>query len=279
MAQDSQHFSIHHRKKIKFLRNIWIIFNLLAWRFQSFFLRRYPLFAADHHHHQKFMKIELKHSLKQEKRVPAECKKEKRMHDELKGNWDRVLSTNYEIPQKKPFKDYPKLTLLLFWVLRWIFSTHMKYHMDIESSKVTKPEQLHLLFPPSKLSLSVFRLIRLPSSPLIHLITLRVCSWSLKFVSPKVIVAAQEMFARSSWVTKSFTASEWASSFCENVVTVSHLKNLMNAIRAGLCDESGMTVRKKYGNSSRSLRAGARLPNETLEKCQEWTFMSCGEQL
>jgi hypothetical protein len=96
------------------------------------------------------------------------------------------------------------------------------------------------------------------------LITLNVCSWSLKFVSPNVIVAAQEMFAFSSCVTKSLTANEWASSFWENVVTVSHLKKLMNAIRAGLCDDSGITVRKKYGNSSLSLRAGAVLPKETF---------------
>lgn len=74
------------------------------------------------------------------------------------------------------------------------------------------------------------------------------------------------MFARSSWVTRSLTANECTSSFCENVVTVSHLKRRMNAMRAGLCDESGMTVRKKYGNSSRSLRAGAVLPKETLEE-------------
>lgn len=97
------------------------------------------------------------------------------------------------------------------------------------------------------------------------LITLNICNWSLKFASPNVMVAAQEMFARSSWVTRSFTASECTSSFWENVVTVSHLKRRMKAMRAGLCDESGITVRKKYGNSSRSLRAGAVLPNDTFK--------------
>lgn len=95
------------------------------------------------------------------------------------------------------------------------------------------------------------------------LITLNICNWSLKFASPNVMVAAHEMFALSSCVTRSFTANECTSSFWENVVTVSHLKRRMKAMRAGLCDESGITVRKKYGNSSRSLRAGAVLPNDT----------------
>lgn len=72
------------------------------------------------------------------------------------------------------------------------------------------------------------------------------------------------MFARSSWVTRSLTAKECTSSFCENVVTVSHLKRLMKAILAGLWEESGITVRKKKGNSSRSLSAGAVDPNDTL---------------
>lgn len=76
-------------------------------------------------------------------------------------------------------------------------------------------------------------------------ITLNIRNWSLKFASPNVIVAAHEMFARSSCVTRSLTANECTSSFCENVVTVSHLKRRMKAIRAGLCDESGITVRKK----------------------------------
>lgn len=51
------------------------------------------------------------------------------------------------------------------------------------------------------------------------------------------------MFAFSNSVTKSFTANEWISSFCENVVTVSQPNRRMNAIRAGLWDESGATVR------------------------------------
>jgi hypothetical protein len=78
------------------------------------------------------------------------------------------------------------------------------------------------------------------------------------------MVAEHEMFARSSCVTRSLTASECTSSFWENVVTVSHLKRRMKAILAGLCDESGITVRKKKGNSSRSLSAGAVVPNDTL---------------
>lgn len=76
-------------------------------------------------------------------------------------------------------------------------------------------------------------------------ITLSNCNWSLKFASPNVIVAVHDMFALSNCVTRSLTAKECTSSFCENVVTVSHLKRRMNAIRAGLCDESGITVRKK----------------------------------
>lgn len=60
-----------------------------------------------------------------------------------------------------------------------------------------------------------------------RLITLNICNWSLKFATPKVMVAVHEMFARSSCVTRSFTASEWTSSFCENVVTVSHLNRLL----------------------------------------------------
>lgn len=68
-------------------------------------------------------------------------------------------------------------------------------------------------------------------------------SCSLKSVSAKEIVAAQVMLARSSSVTKSFTASEWLSSFSANVATVSQPKCLMKAMRAGLCEESGATVR------------------------------------
>lgn len=66
---------------------------------------------------------------------------------------------------------------------------------------------------------------------------------SLKSVSANVIVAAHDILADSSSVTKSFTASECTSSFWENVVTVSQPNFLMNAMRAGLCDESGATVR------------------------------------
>lgn len=56
------------------------------------------------------------------------------------------------------------------------------------------------------------------------------------------MVAAHDMFAASSSVTKSLTANEWISSFWENVVTVSQAKRRINAILAGLCDESGATV-------------------------------------
>lgn len=103
-------------------------------------------------------------------------------------------------------------------------------------------------------------------------ITLNICNWSLKFASPNVIVAVHDMFALSNCVTRSLTANECTSSFCENVVTVSHLNRLMKAIRAGLCDESGMTVRKKYGNSSRSLNAGAVVPNDTFKQSQHMSF-------
>lgn len=96
--------------------------------------------------------------------------------------------------------------------------------------------------------------------------TLSICNWSLKLAAPNVIVAVQEMFALSNCVTRSLTANEWTSSFCENVVTVSHLKRRIKAMRAGLCDESGITVRKKKGNSSLSLKAGAVLPNDTFKQ-------------
>lgn len=74
-------------------------------------------------------------------------------------------------------------------------------------------------------------------------LTRNIFNWFLKSVSPNVIVAAHDILAFSNSVTKSFTANEWISSFCENVVTVSQPKRLINAIRAGLCDESGATVR------------------------------------
>lgn len=76
-----------------------------------------------------------------------------------------------------------------------------------------------------------------------EVLTLNILNWSLKSVSPKVIVAAHEMLALSSSVTRSLTANECTSSFCEKVVTVSQPKRLINAIRAGLCAESGATVR------------------------------------
>lgn len=73
--------------------------------------------------------------------------------------------------------------------------------------------------------------------------TLNIFNWSLKSVSANVMVAAHEILALSSSVTKSLTANECISSFWENVVTVSQPKRRMNAIRAGLCEESGATVR------------------------------------
>lgn len=65
----------------------------------------------------------------------------------------------------------------------------------------------------------------------------------MKSVSAKVMVAAQEIFAVSNSVTKSLTARECTSSFWEKVVTVSQPKRRMKAMRAGLWDESGATVR------------------------------------
>jgi len=73
-------------------------------------------------------------------------------------------------------------------------------------------------------------------------LTLRSSSCSLKSVAAKVMVAAQDMLAASSSVTRLFTASEWTSSFCEKVVTVPHPNFRMKAMRAGLCEESGATV-------------------------------------
>lgn len=78
-----------------------------------------------------------------------------------------------------------------------------------------------------------------PSNPL----TRSIRSCSLKSVSANVIVAAHLMLALSSSVTRSLTASECTSSFCVNVVTVSHPKRRMKAMRAGLWEESGATVR------------------------------------
>lgn len=94
-------------------------------------------------------------------------------------------------------------------------------------------------------------------------LTRSIRNWSLKSVSANVKVAAHVMFARSSCVTRSLTANECTSSFCENVVIVSQRNRRMNAIRAKLCDESGATVRKKNGNSRRSLSAGDVEPKET----------------
>lgn len=94
-------------------------------------------------------------------------------------------------------------------------------------------------------------------------LTRSIFNWFLKSDSAKVMVAAHVMLLFSNVAHKSFTANEWISSFCENVVTVSHPNFRIKEMRAEFKEESGATVRKNNGNSLRSDNAGDEAPNDT----------------
>lgn len=144
--------------------------------------------------------------------------------------------------------------------VRLVFSAN--WHISRAISFISRHDLLLFL---SDLSQYLVTNIAFPAQIHTQSLTRSISIWSRKSVSANVSVAIHVMFARSSCVTRSLTANECTSSFCENVVTVSQPKRRMNAIRAKLWDESGATVRKKYGNSRRSLSAGDVEPNDTCK--------------
>lgn len=69
----------------------------------------------------------------------------------------------------------------------------------------------------------------------------------------------------SSLVIRLFKGKRYAFSLWLTVAITSHRKCLMKAVRAPLCAESGVAVRKNKGNFLRSLKVGDVEPKETSE--------------